>query len=80
MIWTRSKTNCWEEQVIAVVSSAIQEYFFYGKQTYNKRILLFKDMISDLGIDDYETFDREGNSLTFPKYETLVERFKKAGH
>jgi hypothetical protein len=80
MVWTRSKTICWEEQVIAVVSSAIQEYFFYGKQTYNKRLLLLKDMISDLGIEEYETFDKEGNSLTFPKYETLVERFKKAGH
>lgn len=79
MVWTRSKTICWEEQAIAVISSAIQEYFFYGRKTYEKRMLLFKEMISDLGIDAYEMFDKHGNSITFPKYETLVERFHAAG-
>lgn len=80
MVWTRSKTICWEEQAIAVISSAIQEYFFYGEKTYHKRMKLFKDMISDLGIEAYEVFDKHGNSVTFPKYETLVERFHSAGH
>lgn len=79
MVWVRSKTICWEEQAMQVMSSAAQEYFFYGRKTYDKRVLLLMELIEHLGIESYIMYDKHGNSITFPKYESLVEKFRAAG-
>lgn len=80
MVWTRSKTICWEEQAIAVISSAAREYFFYGRKAYQKRSELLKELVTSLGIENYLLFDRNGNSITFPTFDSLVEQFRAAGH
>lgn len=80
MVWTRSKTICWEEQAIAVISSAAREYFFYGRKAYLSRIELLKELIKTMDIENYLMFDKHGNSITFPRYDELVEQFEAAGH
>lgn len=80
MVWTRSKTICWEEQCIAVVASASREYFFYGESTFNKRIKILKEMITHLDLNHYLTYDKNGECIQFPSYKYLIEQFQKAGH
>lgn len=79
MVWVRSKTICWEEQAVAVLSSAAQEYFFYGRKAYEKRASLLNEVVVHLGIESYLMFDKHGGSITFPKYDSLVEKFRAAG-
>jgi hypothetical protein len=80
MVWTRSKTICWEEQCVSVLSSAAREYFFYGVKTYEKRVHLLTQLMENLDIMLYMQYDKHGNNVTFPSYDSLVEQFQKAGH
>ncbi|APG76831.1 hypothetical protein 1 [Beihai picorna-like virus 43] len=69
MVWTRSKSILPEEQCIAVVSSANMEYFWYGKEIYEEKQLMLKQMIHALG---YEAWIIDS---TFPTWRTLYDRF-----
>lgn len=80
MVWTRSKTVCWEEQCLSIVSSAIREYFFYGRSVYEKRSKLLQELINHLNINEYVMYDKNGQSITFPTFDALCEQFRKAGH
>lgn len=79
MVWVRSKTICWEEQAISVISSAAQEYFFYGRKAYERRVALLNELVVHLEIEAYLMFDKHGASITFPKFDSLVEKFRAAG-
>lgn len=70
MIWTRSKTISAEEQCIAVISTAVREYFFYGKEIFESKSLLLKQLVVELDIEDWL------NESTFPTWESLVNDFR----
>jgi hypothetical protein len=72
MTWNKSKVICEESQGIAVITSANQEYFFYGKEVYHEKQKLLKDLVEELGWTTYV------EDSTFPTYQELVERFKTA--
>lgn len=69
MVWTRSKSILPEEQCIAVVSSANMEYFWYGREVYEEKQLMLKEMIDSLG---YQAWIEDS---TFPTWKTLYNRF-----
>jgi hypothetical protein len=71
MVWVKSKSVSQEEQTISVVTTALREYFFYGKAVYNQKLLLFKNMIHDLNLDAWV------NESTFLPWEQLVSEFYK---
>jgi hypothetical protein len=72
MVWNRSKAVTEEAQGIDVISTALREYFFYGKEIYSKKLELFKKLIHDLDWDDWVT------ESTLPSYEELKINFIKS--
>lgn len=68
-----SKSVAREYQGISAISSAVQEYFFYGKTTFIKRSQLLEDIVAQSELSQYV------ESSTFPTWNTLVERFKSYG-
>jgi hypothetical protein len=72
MTWTKSKTICAEAQGIAVISSAMMEYFFYGRKVFEEKQAMLKDIVLKLG------WERYVEETTFPTFETLIKRFKKS--
>jgi hypothetical protein len=71
MVWTRSKSIPEEVQGIAVISSALSEYFFYGRDIFEEKRNLLKDLVDEL---NWNVFVEES---TFPTYNELCERFKQ---
>jgi hypothetical protein len=71
MVWVRSKSISQEEQIMAVVNSAIREYFFYGRNIFEEKRILLYNMCKHLHLDNW--FD--GSS--FPTWDDLVLTFKK---
>ena len=69
MVWVKSKSILQEEQTIAVITSAMREYFFYGKEIYQSKQKLLKELVIHLG---YELWIHE---QTFPSWDYLVDEF-----
>jgi hypothetical protein len=44
-VWTWSKVICEKEQLAAVIESANREYFFYGRDVFEKRHKFFKNIL-----------------------------------
>jgi hypothetical protein len=72
MVWVRSKTISSQEQCIAVVSSAVMEYAFYGELVFDDKVRILKKMCSELDLDMYVT------PSTFPTFNELVNRYQQA--
>lgn len=70
MVWTRSTSITEQEQCIAVISSAIREYFFYGKETFENKRLVLQQVVQDLSLESWSS------DSVFPTWSFLVEEFK----
>lgn len=68
-VWVPSSTICKEKQMVAVMSSACREYFFYGKQKFNEKRDLFLSLTAEFPYSCYV------EDSTFPTWDQLVERF-----
>jgi len=68
LTWTASDTLSPPLQCLSVVSSAIREYFFYGKDVYNAKRDLFIELFEHLEMKDIP-------KSTLPFYEELVEQY-----
>jgi hypothetical protein len=64
-----SKSISPNEQAIAVIESAVREYFFHGKDEFMQKTALLKDVVLELDLAPYV---RES---TFPSYNQLVADF-----
>jgi len=69
MVWVESKSIANEEQCIDIVGSAVREYFYYGKDIFEEKRSLLKNMITELG---YNIWVKES---TFPTWEELKDQF-----
>lgn len=72
MVWVRSKTISAPEQCIAVLSSAVMEYAFYGQEVFDDRVKILKKMCVDLELDIYLS------PTTFPTFDELINRYQNA--
>lgn len=72
-MWCPSKSIDEYAQMVAVISSANSEYFFYGRETFEKHHEFFKSVLAK---DPYSYY--VGKS-TLPSWGELVERFNQAG-
>jgi len=68
-VWTRSKAVTEEAQGIDVISTALREYFFYGREVFLKKRKMLQDLVRDL---KWNIWVQES---TFPTYEQLCEQF-----
>nr|UNY42008.1 MAG: polyprotein 1 [Picornavirales sp.] len=66
MVWVKSKSVTWQEQIVDVVRSAVGEYFFYGRKTFNKRRDLLMDAVKKLNIELWV------KDSTFPTFDELA--------
>jgi hypothetical protein len=71
MVWVKSKSISREEQCVAVISSAMREYFFYGKKIYLERQAILVDLVNHLDILDWT------NESTFPTWDNLIDDFNR---
>ena len=70
MVNVASKTIAKEAQAIAVVSTALREYFWYGREIFEKKQILLKGVVSKLNLDNYV------EESTFPTFDSLKSDFK----
>lgn len=70
MVWVKSKTIGLEEQSIAVMNSASNEYFFYGRMIHERRLKMFQTIIQACELKDYV------EEYHFPTFDQCLERFK----
>jgi len=68
-VCVKSKNVCPEAQAISSISTAIREYFFYGKEIYNEKADMFREIIVMSGLQAYV-----GNN-TIPEWEDLYTLF-----
>jgi hypothetical protein len=71
-MWVPSKTIDKYKQMVEVIVSANNEYFFYGKEKFEEKHQFFK------GLLEREPYCFYVNEETLPGYLELVERFKRA--
>jgi len=70
-MWVPSKSIVEDEQMVAVISSANTEFFFYGKETFEKHHTFFKSILER---EPYKHWVKKG---TLPGWSVLHERFWK---
>jgi hypothetical protein len=68
-VWIPSGTISAEAQMIAVMQSAVNEYFFYGKERFNKEREFLMQLAKDNDLMAYT------NLSTFPTWSDLYTRF-----
>jgi hypothetical protein len=71
-VWTPSNTLCPEAQMVQVISSANSEFFFYGKDVFNKHHAFFKEILAQPPYVHYVC------ESTLPGWDRLKSRFWKA--
>jgi hypothetical protein len=72
MIWTTSKSICSQEQSIEIITSAMGEYFFYGRDIYKQKCELFKRVVDTLDLNIWV------KDNTFTPYDEIAKKFKES--
>jgi len=71
-VWVPSGTIDKYKQMVDVIVSANSEYFFYGKEIFEKHHAFFRELLS---CEPYSLYVSES---TLPNWDTLIERFRSA--
>jgi hypothetical protein len=71
-VWVPSKTVDQHKQMVDVISSANSEYFFYGRETFEKHHAFFKSILEREPYSFYVT------ESTLPGWSDLIARFRRA--
>lgn len=72
MVTVESKSVSAEHQAVSIISSAVREYFFHGRETFHDMSDLLKEIIDECGLVAYV------EDSTFPTYEELKKSFWRA--
>lgn len=72
MVWTRSKSIPEEAQCIAVIGTALREYFFYGKEIFEEKREMLKKLVDEMELQNWI------EDSTFPSYAHLEDQFWKS--
>jgi hypothetical protein len=54
---------------IAVISTALREYFWYGREVFEKKTILFQEIVEECGLELYVM------PTTFPSWQSLHDQF-----
>lgn len=71
MVIVKSKTISDHEQIVACIGSAIREYFWYGKERFEKEVSFLRNIVSMVPELQYYVMD-----CTFPTWDQLMESYK----
>jgi hypothetical protein len=72
MIWVPSSEVSPQRQCVDIVESAVAEWFFYGRERFEKEKLYLRDLVKRANLECYV------KESTFPTWETLRIRFCEA--
>lgn len=76
-VWTRSRSVTEQEQIISVISSAIREYFYYGKQIFEQKRLMFMEVIKhhelESWVEDWVLPTHDELKNDFWKYSEILK-------
>lgn len=72
MVWTRSKQITEEFQGMEIIKTALREYFWYGRNVFNQKSDMLKQLVHNLQWDIWI------EESTFPTFDSLLEDFQKA--
>lgn len=64
-----SKTICQEAHDVQTISTAVREYFFYGREIFEQKVQMFKEIISENNLGPWV------ENSTFPSWDELRENF-----
>jgi hypothetical protein len=64
-----SKTICPEARDIAAISTAVREYFFYGKEIFHQKTKMFREIVDECNLGTWV------EKSTFPSWDELRENF-----
>jgi len=70
--WVASDTISSESQCLDVTSSALREYFFYGKTVFEEKREMFKSMLLHLNLEQFIE-----NKAILPTYEILLQQYEE---
>jgi hypothetical protein len=68
-VCVRSKSVTPEQQAVSEITSAIREYFWYGKDVFMSKCAMFREVIDEAGLASYE------KDSTLPSWDQLYEEF-----
>jgi len=68
-VWNRSKSIPKEAQAIAVIGTALREYFFYGRPIFEEKRKMFMELVEKMEIQNWV------EDSTFPTYQSLADQF-----
>lgn len=71
-VWLPSGTIDKYDQMVAVIVSANNEYFFHGKEIFEQHHKFFKELLAR------EPYSLYASDTTLPNWDTLLERFRSA--
>lgn len=71
-MWVPSDSIDCYHQMVAVISSANSEYFFYGREVHKEKREFFQKLL------EREPFSFYVTETTLPNFDQLVERFQRA--
>ncbi|APG78502.1 hypothetical protein 1 [Wenzhou picorna-like virus 15] len=69
LVHTKSKTETQENQLIQSIGGAMREFFFHGREEFEKRRTELMDVVEKCGLQDYVV------DSTFPTWEEELVRF-----
>jgi len=73
MMWVPSTTVCPEIQTLAVMESALSEFFYYGKEEFQLRRKQFSSICVKLNLLEFN------GGREFPTYQDHIDRWKSSG-
>lgn len=68
---TKSKTISAQHQAVDIISTAIREYFWYGKEIFHQKREFLNNVIQECNLQTYT------DSSTLPTWDELIENYKK---
>lgn len=71
-VWVPSDTLDCYAQMVFVISSANNEYFFYGRKKFEEKHAFFKELLAQEPYCHYVT------ESTLPSFDSLLERFNRS--
>jgi hypothetical protein len=69
MCWVPSGTICPEEQMVAVIQSAVREYFWYGKEIFEAKRAFFMKHVTSFPYSAYV------GETPLPTWQELKDQF-----
>lgn len=70
MTCVESRSVSAEYQMMDIITSAMNEYFFYGEEEFHNREILLRQILTEANLNQHI------DERTFPSYNALVERFQ----